>query len=210
MALFTPPSLTSLASRVALAIVPLLAACGTDVPLTAAPVDSVDSHPTLAAPAIAAPRALGPGLRMHTEAVTGVRFPVPKAGITVEERHFDPTLPTYKFRHAIKIKTEEGLRVLIEVWDNPEKVPLDAWFTENMSFLVRDATQVSERPMTSARLPGVLLQEPASEQAASQAIGVFAFHEQVFRVTGIAVDEDASVKEMFDRVLDQIELGVKR
>lgn len=205
--------LPSLRNGSRLALVPLLAAaCGVEVP-AGSELAPVDSRPVAQAPVAQAPAAAPAGasaLRLHTEPRTGVRFRVPRAGVTVEERHFDPSLPASKFRHSIRVKVEGGTRVVVDVWDNPAGTPLDAWFQEHLSFLVRDTTQVSQRAMTSSHLRGILLREPASEQASSQAIAVFAFRDQVFRVTGIAVEEDAATQELFDRVVDQIELGVAR
>jgi hypothetical protein len=149
-------------------------------------------------------------LRLHTEPVTGVRFPVPRAGVTVEERHFDASLPARKFKHSIRLVTPGGVAVLIDVWNNPQGLDLQAWFTDTLGFLVRDVTQVSERPMARAGVPGILLREPPSPQALSQAIAVFAFRDQVFRVTCIDPEGDAAARDLFDRVIDQIELGVTR
>jgi hypothetical protein len=171
--------------------------------------ESVDQRaPALVLAAAPRGKAKQGAVRLHTEPITGVRFPVPAAGVSVEARHFDASLPEYKFKHSIRLKTDTGTRVLIDVWNNPAGLALNAWFADHFSYLVDDHTQVGERLMTRAGLTGILLQEPASEQAASQIIAVFAFRDQVFRVTGLDPEGDAATRELFDRVVDQIELGV--
>src|SRR5690348_1661708 len=41
--------------------------------------------------------------RLETEPVVGARFPVLTAGVSVDVRHFDSSLPAYKFRHSIRL-----------------------------------------------------------------------------------------------------------
>jgi hypothetical protein len=157
-----------------------------------------------------APKPLAPGYRLHTDQATRLRFPVRTAGITVESRHFDATLPTYKFRHSIRLLEGKHLSLLIDVWDNPRRLPLATWFDEHLAYLVGEATDVSERAVTAARLPGILLAEPASEQAASQAIAVFAYGDQVFRVTCLDPVGDAAARDSFEAILAALEPGVIR
>lgn len=148
--------------------------------------------------------------RLETEPLIGVRFPVLAAGVSVDVRHFDPTLPAGKFRHSIRLATEAGPVVLIEVWDNPQRLALRPWFDATLGFLAQETTKQSERPMSSAHLPGILLEEPASPQAGSQAIAVFAAGAQVFRVTAINPEGDPVAKRLFERIVDQIEPGVRQ
>jgi hypothetical protein len=175
----------------------LVAACSTESPS----IESRTAPPSGSA-------AASPDIRLHTEPVTRVRFPVPAAGISVLERHHDPTLPPHKFRHSIHLTTPSGTGVFIDVWDNPQHLALRPWFDAHLAFLVRGDTQVSELSATRARVAGLLLHQPRSPQALSQAIAVFASGEQVFRVMGIDYDEDPVVRRLFDQVIDQMELGV--
>lgn len=93
------------------------------------------------------------------------------------------------------------------MWDNPQRLALRAWFDATLGFLVQETTKQSERPMSSAHLAGILLEEPASPQAGSQAIAVFAAGAQVVRITCIDPEGDAVAKRLFDHVVDEIELG---
>lgn len=178
----------------------VVAACTTGP----APVGDPIEGPALA-PAVTTTTA---DFRLETEPLVGARFPVLAAGVSVDVRHFDPTLPAYKFRHSIRLATSSGPVVLIDVWDNPQRLSLRPWFDATLGFLVQETTKQSERPMSSAHLAGILLEEPASPQAGSQAIAVFASGAQVVRVTCIDPEGDAVAKRLFDHVVDEIELGV--
>jgi hypothetical protein len=183
-----------------LLLLPLLvAACATDAP--APPDPGAPGEPTARAPALA------DEFRLHAEPVTGVRFPVLASGVSVEARHFDASLPASKFRHSIRLATTRTV-VLIDVWDNPRQLDVHAWFDAHLAFLVDESTRVSDRPMTRARVPGILLGQPASPQAPSQAVAVFAAGPQVFRVTAIDPEGDATAQRLFDQVVEQLETGV--
>lgn len=206
------PALAHLASsgaaRALCVLLPLLSGCAAEVPSNAEPLDTAGAVKVGAAPASPAP-VLAAGSRLHTALVTGLRFPVPST-VMVEERHFDASLPTYKFRHSIRFKADRGTSVVLDVWDDPERRDLDTWFGAHLAFLVLDVTRVSRRLMARERVPGILLEEPASPQASSQAIAVFALRGQVFRVTCIDPEGNTAAREMFDGVVDQLEAGVTR
>lgn len=144
----------------------------------------------------------------YFEAQTRVRFPL-LPGVSVDTRHYDPTLPLKKFRHSIRLVTNDGVAVLIDVWDNPGERSLDDWFGEHLSFLIDAETKVSERAVTTQGLRALLLEQPRSEQAISMAVAVFASGHQVFRVTCIdaAADGSALPRALFESVLAQLELG---
>jgi hypothetical protein len=203
---FPGPELRRRRSRVSLlglaAPLFLLVACSTE---PAPAVDPIEAPPV--APAVVATSG---ELRLETEPVIGARFPVLATGITVDVQHFDATLPTIKFRHSIRLIAPEGTLVLIDVWDNPQRLALQPWFDATLSFLVDSTTRVQKRSMTTGHLPGILLEQPASPQAGSQAIAVFASGTQVFRVTAIDPEGNAVARRQFDHVVDEIELGVTR
>lgn len=183
------------------ALLPLLAllavACAPEAPPAGEPAGA-----RLAAP----PAALAVAeLRVHADPVTGVRLPVP-AGATVDERHFDPTLPEHKFKHALRVTTDRTV-ILVDAWDNPRDLPLRAWFDTHLAFLVDATTVVDERPVTRAHLPAILLVQPPSPQARSQAVAVFAAGARVFRVTAIDPEGDPAVRRLFDQILDGMEVA---
>ncbi|MDP2275461.1 MAG: hypothetical protein Q8N23_11670 [Archangium sp.] len=144
------------------------------------------------------------------EPQTRLRFPL-REGVTVEDKHYDPTLPLKKFRHSIHLITSNGVAVVIDVWDNPTHRTLQDWFGEHLSFLIDGETRVSEREVTSLKLPALLLEQPRSEQAISMAVAVFAHREQVFRVTCIDSDAEGSAlpRALFEALLHELELEVK-
>jgi hypothetical protein len=144
-----------------------------------------------------------------TEPVTGIRFPLPE-GVKVAVKHHDPSLPLKKFRHSLHLSTERGIKVLIDVWDNPTLLPLETWFAQHLQFLIDGDTRLSEASVTRAGVQGLVLEQPSSPMAPSLAVAVFAWKGQIFRVTG--VDSDAEVdptgRQLFFQVLDGLELGV--
>ena len=62
--------------------------------------------------------------------------------------------------------------------------------------------------MARGRVPGILLREPRSPQALSQAVGVFASGDQVFRVTCLDEEGNADNRRLFERVIEDLETGV--
>lgn len=145
----------------------------------------------------------------YLEPQTRLRFPL-REGVLVEDQHYDPTLPLKKFRHSIHLVTSDGVAVVIDVWDNPTHRALQDWFGEHLSFLIDGETRVSEREVTSLKLPALLLEQPRSEQAISLAVAVFAHREQVFRVTCIDSDAEGSAlpRALFEALLHDLELEV--
>ncbi|CAN5423569.1 hypothetical protein BH09MYX1_BH09MYX1_66290 [soil metagenome] len=143
-------------------------------------------------------------LNVHVEDDPGIRFPLP-SGIGIQTWHYDRTLPPQKFRHAIHLETPHGITILIHVWDNPEHLDVHAWFDANMAGFVQPTTALRDRIMSSAKVPGILLEEPASEQAVSQAIGVFVAEDHVFSVTALDPTGDETTRRLFERELDELE-----
>lgn len=139
-----------------------------------------------------------------------IRIPLP-AGVGADVKHFDPTLPTYKFRHLVELHTTNGVAVIIEVWDNPTRQPLEDWFYENMQYLVNDETRVSNREVTTVNLPAILLEQPRSPMAISLGFAIFAADERVYRVSVVDADAELSnyPRYLFELVLAQMELEVK-
>ncbi|GMU60678.1 MAG: hypothetical protein AMXMBFR34_24410 [Myxococcaceae bacterium] len=137
------------------------------------------------------------------------RIPLP-AGVGVDVKHFDPTLPAYKFRHLVELHTPQGVAVIIEVWDNPTRQPLEGWFSENMGFLLDGHTRVSQREVTTSRVQAFLLEQPRSPMAISLGFAVFAAQARVYRVSVIDADAELSLapRALFEAVLDRMELEV--
>ncbi len=147
------------------------------------------------------------------DGATRLRFPVPELGVSVTAEHFDdPTLEDFKFRHEISVTGSNGVAVLIHVWNNSAHVPFETWFADNMQFMVdQDGVGVSEQPFTRVQAPGVLIEMPMSPQAPSMAAAIFAFRDQIYRVTCIDYQGAGGpeARNLFFRVLDNLELEVK-
>jgi hypothetical protein len=190
------------AGRLSLSALLLSTACATEPPAAS---DEPEAPAAASSPLVAAKSPLRPSEeRTFTEPVTGLRFPMP-AGVTVDVRHFDASLPPQKFRHAIQLITETGPAVLLHVWDNPERLDAKAWFGAHLAFLVDSETRTSERPMSREKLAGILLMQPRSPQARSQATAVFASGERIIAVTCVDPDGDAIARDLFERILDELD-----
>lgn len=139
-----------------------------------------------------------------------IRIPMP-AGVGADVKHFDSTLPTYKFRHLIELHSTNGVAVVIDVWDNPTRQPLEDWFYENMQFLIDDATRVSQREVTTSKVRAILLEQPRSPMAISLGFAIFAAEARVYRVSVIDADAEHSnyPRWLFETVLAEMELEVE-
>lgn len=141
----------------------------------------------------------------HVEPAAGLRFPLPVTGVNVQVWDFDPTLPPEKFRHEIHLVADENVEVLIHVWDNPGKLDVQHWFDENMSGFVDADTSIGERAATKGHVAAIILEQPASTDAVSQSVAVFATTGHVYSVTCIDPVNDAAAKKLFDRVVGELE-----
>ncbi len=192
----------------------LVAACPVGAPAIDEPVDELAAAPIGAGARL---QTKAGEYRFHSAVGARLRFPVPRAGVLIEERHYDPGLPASKFRHSISLSTEAGPAVIVEVWDNPRGLDLHAWFNAHLAFLINPDSpgdegkpRVSERSMTRARVAGILIEQPSSAQAPSQSIAVFALGDRMIRVSGINPEGNATARAMFDRVVEQLDTEVAR
>ncbi len=168
------------------------------------PAEAAVAQPKAATVAALQRKGLAGEYRYHSAEQTRVRFPVLRKGLRVEERHFDPNLPTNKFRHLITLSTPGGGTVTIKVWDNPEGLDLKAWFDHNLGFLADEGTKTTTREMTAARVPGLFV-EPAPDASEPETDAVFALADQIYCVTAYGSPSDQATMAMFERVVDQLE-----
>lgn len=162
------------------------------------------------AAAVAQSSALEAETERFFEPQTQLRFPLP-SGVSVEVKHYDPTLPLKKFRHALHLSTAStGVAVLIDVWDNPTHRALRPWFEEHLSFLIDAETRQSTREVTAAKVEAIVLEQPRSPQAPSMAVATFAHGSRIFRVSCVDFDGLGSAlpRWLFDQLLEHLELGV--
>ena len=147
----------------------------------------------------------------HLEPAPAVRFPLKRTGLRLDVRSFDPTLPAEKFRHEMRLVTDaDDVEGMIHVWDNPLHLAVQPWFDANLGGFVGEATVVRERTAGKAKLAALQLDEPASEQAFSQSMVVFATRDHVYLITAIDPEQVPAAKALFDRVVDGFEPEVTR
>ncbi len=128
----------------------------------------------------------------HAEPALGLTFPLATTGTTYKLWDFDPNLPARKFRHEIRLSSDHGSEIVIDVWDNPEHLDVERWFAATLGDDVSNAIPRTERPMTRARRAGLLLEEAASDQSPSEATAIFVTHDRAYLVSCLRVNEDAS------------------
>lgn len=181
------------AARIALGILPLATvACTTNARTDAAS----ESAPTIE----------DEGFVAHLEPAPGIRFPMPKLGMHLDVASFDRTMRPEKFRHEVRLITDaDDIEAMIHVWDNPSHLDVRAWFDQNLSDFVGERTSVRERTAGKAGLPAIELDEPASDQAFSQSMVVFATRDHVYLVTAIDPDQVPAAKALFEKVVTGFE-----
>jgi hypothetical protein len=138
-------------------------------------------------------------LRPQHDERARVSFPSPYAALTTS-RHFDPSLPAHKIRHEILIEPEGHAAVRIDVWDDPERLPLATWFERNLAFLRNDADRIEPLQMTTASIEGLLIDHLRSPQSTTMRTALVSSGARVFRVTCLDAEDDVS-HELFARVV---------
>lgn len=149
-------------------------------------------------------RPVPPGYVLRQLSAPALRFSMPEQ-LTLKTESFDPTLPAQKFRHELRLIDDQNIQVMIHVWDNPKHLGTLDWFETHMSGFVTEHSSLRQTRATPQHFPAVVLEEPASEQAASQELTVFATHDHVYSVTCIDPVTNPPAKQLFDHVLESFE-----
>ncbi|MCA9644132.1 MAG: hypothetical protein H6718_07875 [Polyangiaceae bacterium] len=145
--------------------------------------------------------AVPPGYKLRQLDAPAVRFSMPEA-LSLKVESFDPTLPAQKFRHELMLIDDQDIQVMIHVWDNPKHLEVQDWFELNMSGFITEHSSLRQTRVTPQRFPAVVLEEPASEQAASQELTVFATRDHVYSITCIDPVSNPPAKKLFDHVVE--------
>lgn len=181
------------AARIALGILPLAAlACATN-----GRTDTTgDTKPSLATSTI------DDGYVAHLEPAPGIRFPMPSKGMHLDVASFDSKMPAEKFRHELRFITDaDDIRAMVHVWDNPEHLDVRTWFDRNFADFAMDTASVRERTAGKASLPAIQVDVPASDQAFSQSMVVFATRDHVYMVTAIDPEGVSAARTLFEKVV---------
>ncbi len=158
-----------------------------------------------------APAPKDDGFAPHLEPGPAIRFPLPKAGMKLEVAAFDKALGAEKFRHELRLVTESGdIQGMIHVWDNPQHLDVRTWFDANLGGFVGEATSVRDRTASKAGVAAIQIDEPASEEAFSQSMVVFATRSNVYLVTAIDPEQIPAAKKLFEKVVDGFEPEVTK
>ncbi|MGE0325816.1 MAG: hypothetical protein AB7S68_26040 [Polyangiaceae bacterium] len=145
--------------------------------------------------------AVPPGYKLRQLAAPAVRFSMPE-GLSLKVESFDPTLPAQKFRHELMLIDDQNIQVMIHVWDNPKHLEVQDWFQLYMSGFITEKSSLRQTRVTPQHFPAVVLEEPASEQAASQELTVFATRDHVYSITCIDPVSNPPAKKLFDHVVE--------
>ncbi|MEZ4371491.1 MAG: hypothetical protein R3B07_11730 [Polyangiaceae bacterium] len=145
--------------------------------------------------------AVPPGYKLRQLEAPAVRFSMPE-GLTLKVESFDPTLPAQKFRHELMLIDDQNIQVMIHVWDNPKHLEVQDWFQLHMSGFISEKSSLRQTRVTPQHFPAVVLDEPASEQAASQELTLFATRDHVYSITCIDPVANPPAKKLFDHVVE--------
>ena len=152
-----------------------------------------------ASPAAAAP--------LISDARAGISFRGP-AGLDLSAEHFAPG-PPGQMRHRLSLSSRGTERLAVEVWRDPQSLPVGQWFARHLSFVRDGLEQVSWRNVSAHEVRGMVLRPPRSPQALGQRMAIFAHRGRVVRV--VCQDEDhADALAAFQQVVSSITVGGAR
>lgn len=130
----------------------------------------------------------GRSYRLQSDAAARCRFPVPATGAELRSRHFSAELPANKLRHELTVLLDGAPLVRIDVWDDPLRQPVDAWFAANLAGTRSQTTLAEHRTLTARAVEGLVLVDPASPQSPARTAAIVAMEGRVFRVTCLDSD----------------------
>ncbi len=183
---------------VAFPLLAAISACAAPPPSSGEPEPEVSPGVIVPAPALAT------RVRIHTDLASGLRFPLDR-DLTVDAQRFDPSLPEDKLRFSIHLSAPEGPVAILDVWQNPGRLPLRAWFDAHLGFLAGERAELSERAVTRASVPAIVSTEARSPHATSRTTAVFLLGDRALRVTAIDPEGDRRARAALERILDGLE-----
>ena len=114
----------------------------------------------------------------------GIRFAAP-AGLTVEAEHWPGVKEPGVIRHMYTLSAQGRERLRVELWRNPDRTPLAAWFERHLAFMRDGVARVSWGPVVAdgPAVSGMHFVWPRSGQSTGQRIVLFQLGKLVVRIT---------------------------
>lgn len=131
----------------------------------------------------------------------GWRVQVPSAGYLIHHRTFTGSPSPSKIKETLTLLAEgRAAAVAVDVWVNPERLPLAAWFDRHLGYLTRYGGTVTRTSGTGRETEVWFVEQAASPQAHSRKTAVFAVSGLVFRVTCLNA-ETSEWREIFHQMV---------
>jgi hypothetical protein len=169
----------------------------------------ISGMPVPVEPAAGAAKWDGQSYRGYSDEASGLSFEVPLAGFLLEARHFEPELPVGQVKHLFTLSGPTGPEVTVDVWVDPSKPDVSAFFEAYLAFMRDGETAIASGVVSKQRVAGLLLAQPRSGQSFGRKAAVFAVGDRVFRITCLDKD-DARARKVFERLLETFDAGGKR
>lgn len=142
--------------------------------------------------------------KRHVDGPSALAFAIPDVGFRITAEHFDEkTTELHQFVHSFTLVAPAGPAVSIDVWRNPERTPLGAWFDKHLAYLLAPGSTASRKPSR------IVISQPRSPQSYGRRVEVFVLggpgHEQrMVRVT-LHNEADEPSRKAYERVLITLE-----
>jgi len=131
------------------------------------------------------------GERKHTSAL-GYSLPTP-AAFTVVVEPAPADTPADRAQEAVVLQQGGVGVVRVEVWRNPKKWTLQAWFDAEMGFLLVNGAQLGKARATRKAVPALVLDTPRSPQSYARRLLFFAVGPLLVRATCENVSDAAAL-----------------
>jgi hypothetical protein len=134
----------------------------------------------------------------------GLSF-APGPGISVAAEHFVVDDPG-TISSIYNLSGPTGLLLTVDLWRNPDQLRLSDWFERHLAFTRDPEAIVRWSRLSRHQTMGMIIERPRSPHAFPRQIAIIAVADQVLRITCHRSDDPAAL-ELFQRVVDSLELG---
>jgi hypothetical protein len=140
----------------------------------------------------------------HTDLRAGLSFAA-LDGLRIEAEHFPRDTAAGVIKDILTVSGPQGTLLSIDVWHDPERLPLASWFDKHLAFVRDGNAAIGWAPMTRHQALGMNIERLRSPQAYGQRIALVAVSGRVVRVTCYDSESPAAVAA-FTRVVDSLEV----
>jgi len=148
----------------------------------------------------------GATYRRMVDDATGTILEVPTLGFRLETRHFDQKTPAYRVKHAFFLSGPDGNEVSVDIFDNPEHLPLARFFETHLGFMKEGNVPVTEGHAGAKKVPALFVEQPKVPGNNAQPSAIFSLAGRIFRVTCSNEDNERAVKAYL-HILETLDVG---